>query len=51
MEKKKYVKPLMEAIETVLPFQLLAGSGMQSVSEDFKIDFGGIDEEGIVIPQ
>ena len=51
MEKKLYMKPQMEVIKIGNGPQLLAGSGVQSESEDFDIGFGGLDEEGIVIPQ
>lgn len=50
MEKQRYVKPQMEAIRTGA-IQLLSGSGVQAEDELFNIEFGGIDEEGIVKPQ
>ena len=53
MEKKLYMKPQMEVIKIGNGPQLLAGSGVQSEDPNalFNIGFGGLDEEGIVIPE
>lgn len=45
MKKKEYMTPSIEVVE-IKNMQLLAGSGVTSDG----IDYGGIDEEGILDP-
>ena len=45
MKKKEYIVPSMEVVE-IKNMQLLAGSGVTSDG----IDFGGIDDEGVLDP-
>lgn len=49
MNKKNYISPEMCLIETD-PQMLLSGSAVHSIENEFEIDFGGIDEEGIFFP-
>ena len=57
MKKKTYMKPLIEAVVSSMETPLLASSGLltdtgvQSTETPFDIDFGGIDLEGMVVPQ
>ena len=46
MKKKEYIAPSMDVVE-IKNMQLLAGSG---VTSDNGIDYGGIDDEGILDP-
>jgi len=50
MEKKLYMKPLMEVVLIGKP-QLLAGSGVESNDDVYDIDYGGTDITGTIIPQ
>ena len=53
MEKKLYVKPLIEVIKINKP-QLLSGSGVRGASSNplFEdMDYGGVDVPGTIIPQ
>lgn len=45
MKKKEYIAPSMEVME-IKNMQLLAGS----VTSDSGIDYGGVDDEGIIDP-
>ncbi len=46
MKKKEYIAPSMDVVE-IKNMQLLAGSG---VTSDNGIDYGGVDDEGIIDP-
>ena len=46
MKMKEYITPSVEAVE-IEDMQLLAGSGV--TADD--IDYGGVDEDGILDPQ
>lgn len=50
MEKKQYMKPLMEVVLIGKP-QLLAGSGVESDDDVYDIDYGGTDTGGTMNPQ
>ena len=54
MEKKLYVKPLIEVIKIGKP-QLLSGSGVRGASSPDQLfedmDYGGVDIPGTIIPQ
>ena len=48
--KKNYMTPSMEEIEIVSRTVLLAGSGIESNEGDYDIDYGGVDEGGVIDP-
>lgn len=43
--KKAYIKP-ETSVERVLDEQMLAVSGVKSISDDVNIGYGGVDEDG-----
>lgn len=45
MKKKEYIAPSMDVVE-IKNMQLLAGSGVTADG----IDYGGVDDEGIIDP-
>ncbi len=49
MNKKDYISPEICVIETD-SLMLLSGSFVHSIENEFEIEYGGIDEEGVFIP-
>jgi hypothetical protein len=46
MEKKTYITPDVEVLQDGLGFLLCASVGV--ISESYAIDYGGVDDEGIL---
>jgi len=46
MEKKRYITPDVDVLQDNLGFLLCASTGV--ISESYDIDYGGVDDEGVL---